>query len=444
MTETHVSYASRPETEMPLSARMIVLVAAFLGWMCAGVIMVIIPLCGREATISFLGPGREADVGTWFARYICAFLLGAAAGGLLFGWLGDRIGRARAMGLSILCYSIVTGVTYFVQSPTQLMILRFIACMGVGGMWPNGISLASEAWSGVSRPLLAGLIGTSANLGFVLLARIASYKAITPDDWRWVMIAGSIPAFLGMVILFVVPESRRWLAARQLSPSPRVATRGTATRGNEAVANVSPVREVFRPPLLSRTVIGICLGTIPLLGNWGGGNWLVPWAGKVGESPQVNDAFLKGRTQTARSAGGAIGALLGGWIASLMGRRKAYFLFSITSLAATAHVFHSLTPLDASFLFWVFVVGFVGTIYFGWLPLYLPELFPTRVRATGSGVSFNFGRLATAAGVLGVGTLMQWYDGDYARVGQITSLTFALGMIVICFAPDTSKKQLED
>jgi MFS family permease len=180
------------------------------------------------------------------------------------------------------------------------------------------------------------------------------------------------------------------------------------------------------------------------LGNWGGGNWLVPWAGKVGESPQVNDAFLKGRTQTARSAGGAIGALLGGWIASLMGRRKAYFLFSITSLAATAHVFHSLTPLDASFLFWVFVVGFVGTIYFGWLPLYLPELFPTRVRATGSGVSFNFGRLATAAGVLGVGTLMQWYDGDYARVGQITSLTFALGMIVICFAPDTSKKQLED
>jgi hypothetical protein len=103
-----------------------------------------------------------------------------------------------------------------------------------------------------------------------------------------------------------------------------------------------------------------------------------------------------------------------------------------------------LSPLDEGFLAWVFVQGFFGTIYLGWLPLYLPELFPTRVRAIGTGVAFNWGRILTAAGVLLGGQLMLTFDGDYARVGQVTCLVYALGMIVICFAPDTTGKRLEE
>jgi MFS family permease len=145
-----------------------------------------------------------------------------------------------------------------------------------------------------------------------------------------------------------------------------------------------------------------------------------------------------------RSGGGAAGSLLGGWFASVCGRRTAYFLMSVISLAASSYIFHWLSPLDHTFLAWVFIQGFFGTIYFGWLPLYLPELFPTRVRATGTGVTFNWGRILTAVGVLLGGQLMLTFDGDYARVGQITSLVYALGMVVICFAPDTTGKRLED
>jgi SHS family sialic acid transporter-like MFS transporter len=345
---------------------------------------------------------------------------------LLFGWLGDRIGRAKAMGLSILCYSILTGLTYFVQTPTQLVVLRFFACLGVGGMWPNGVSLASEAWSNVSRPLLAGLIGTSANLGFMLLAWVGMYYPITPDSWRWTFLVGAVPAILGIFVLAFVPESPRWLAN---------------AHSTKKESSASSITEIFQAPQLKYTLLGITLGMIPLLGNWGGANWLVPWAGKVGGDA---DPYLKATTQWTRSGGAALGALLGGWLASRFGRRTTYFFVSLASLLSSIYIFWYLTPNHPAFLTYTFVIGFFGTIYFGWLPLYLPELFATRVRATGTGVTFNFGRIIAAFAVLGAGQLMITFNGDYARVGQATCLIYVLGMIVICFAPDTSKAQLQD
>lgn len=419
--------------ELTRAGRYMVLITAFLGWMFAGSVMVMIPLAGRPATIS-MGITDEKLVGQLFSWYICAFLLGAAAGGLLFGWLGDRIGRAKAMGLSILWYSVFTSLAFWVQTPWQLIGIRFVACLGVGGMWPNGVALTSEAWSNVSRPLMAGLIGTSANVGFMLLALVAMYIPIKPDAWRWVFALGAVPIPLGLAVFAFVPESPRWLARTQTTTSapPR-----------------SPVMEVFRPPLLSVTLLGICLGMIPLLGNWGGANWLIPWTDQVGAAAAKAaggeaDPFLKSWTQWTRSGGAALGSLLGGWLASLFGRRTTYFVISLFSLATSAYLFRYITPLDEGFLTWVFLLGFFGTVYFGWLPLYLPELFPTRVRATGTGVTFNFGRVIAAFGVVGAGSLMLYFDGDYSKVGQTTSLIYLLGMVVICFAPDTSTRQLQD
>jgi MFS family permease len=199
--------------------------------------------------------------------------------------------------------------------------------------------------------------------------------------------------------------------------------------------------EVFRPPLLGLTLIGIVLGAIPLMGNWGASNWLVPWAHQLQERSGADD--LSAWTQWMKSGGGAVGSVLGGWLASLCGRRTAYFMVSLLSLGSSSYIFHCLSPLDDSFQAWVFIQGFLGNIYFGWLPLYLPELFPTRVRATGAGVTFNWGRVAAAAGVLGGGELIKAFHGDYARVGQATCLVYALGMIAICFAPDTTNQRLD-
>ena len=390
------------------------LVVATLGWLFAGMLMSIGPLASRSATLDLLGPGGEGELGKWFAWYNCAFLLGAAAGGLIFGWLGDRCGRSKALGWSILCYSTLTGASAFARAPEQLLVLRFLSCLGVGGVWPNGVALVSEAWPGASRPKIAGLIG-AANIGQVLLGLAACQVAITPTSWRWVMGPGAAPVLLGLYSLAWAPESPRWLLARQ-----------------EAQTTTPPRAEVFRPPLLWVTILGVILGTIPVFGGWGSGNWLTAWADKVGGS---SDPHLKAWAVVERSFGGTIGGLLGGWLASRLGRRFSYFLISAGALALSAYIFRALTPFDTSFGSWVFVLGVVSGLYFGWLPLCLPDLFPTRVRSTGAGVTFNFGRIAAAAGVLGAGDLIQRFDGDYGRVGAITSLIYAVGLLAIWLAP---------
>jgi sugar phosphate permease len=368
----------------------------------------------------------KALVARWFAWYQCAFLFGAAAGGLLFGRLGDRFGRARAMGLSILTYSAMAGTSYVAQSPVQLWVLWFMAGTGVGGMWPNGVALVAEAWSGLSKSMVAGLMGTSANIGIFLMATVADKIPITPTDWRWVMIVGGSPFVLGLVALLAVPESPRWLAARQVPASGQ--------------AGHTSAREILEPPLLGAVLVGILLATVPMIGGWGSANWMVPWAEDAGAASVPPNPHLKANVQQARSLTGIVGSLLGGWIGSAFGRRGAYFLVSLAALCIAQYSFWFLVPTDSDFLWWVAALGFFSGVYFGWLPLFLPELFPTRVRSTGAGVSFNFGRILTAATIFATGALTKLFDGDFARIGRVTSLIFALGMLAACLAPDTQKR----
>lgn len=451
----------------PLSTRgrLLVLAAAFLGWLCAGLLMSITSVAMQPAATDLLGragqldrsrfqqlarqasgkPGARAElppqdarelqaarslVQQWFAWLQCAFLFGAAAGGLLFGALGDRLGRVKGMAASILTYSLVGGAAAFAQQPWQLLGLWFLACMGVGGMWPNGVALVAEAWSSLSRPAAAGLIGTSANIGIFFMSTVTAQHAVTPDDWRWVMGVAAAPCVLGVLTLAAVPESPRWLASRR--------------RATGEPAPASATSEVFRPPLLAITLVGIALATVPLIGAWGSANWMIPWAGEAGESAIPPNPFLKAQVAQARSLTGIVGSLLGGWIAGAVGRHRAYFVTSLFCLGVAQYTFWFLTPTDTPFLAWAAALGFFSGIYFGWLPLFLPELFPTRVRSTGAGVSFNFGRILTAVTVFATGLLTALFHGDYAQIGRITSAVYLLGMVVICFAPRDRDPQLKE
>ncbi len=439
----------------PLSrnGRYLVLSAAFLGWLFSGVQMSLMNLASRSATEDFIRANQlpliphsgesqteptladEAAVKRtlsresprWFSYYNSAFLLGAALGGLTFGWLGDRAGRVRSMGISILWYSFFAGLGYVTRSPEQLLCLRFASAMGVGGMWPTGVALAAEAWDDVSRPMLSGLIGTAANVGIVLMGIVGYVTPITMSSWRWIMLVAAAPVILGVFVLVFVPESPTWLAAREkrrsTGDSPRI------------------LRDLFRPPLLKLTLLGIALGAIPLLGGWGVTAWLIPWSDQV---LGAIDPKAKAFTSIMRAGGGSIGSLIGGWVANLCGRRLTYFLISLLTVITSEIIYFNLTPDDALFSTMVFVVGFISTVFFGWLPLYLPEMFPTHTRASGSGISFNFGRILTAVGVLGTGALTAWFGEDYAAAGRVTSLIYAFGMLVILFAPDTSKRNLKD
>lgn len=442
--------------EMSAGARRLILLAAFLGWMFSGVQMAVMTASSRSATTEFARSGQltnnsnfqwsrlltatsaltspltTADEKTilkraappWVAAYNAAFLLGAAAGGLIFGSLGDTIGRVKAMSLSILCYSLFAGAGYFVQTPEQLLVFRVLSGLGVGGMWPTGVSLASEAWADVSRPFLAGLLGASANVGIVLFNVVAYYVPVTAESWRWTLLLCTLPAIVGVWSWLFVPESKSWLIARS---QPRNEQQNLSTW------------DVFRPPLLRLTIVGIMVGTIPLFGGWGATQWLILWSEQVLHL----DPSAKALTAIMRSTGGTLGSLIGGWLANLCGRRLTYFVICLLSLGLGEFIYLYLHPEHAFYSTAVFVLGFVTTIFFGWLPLYLPELFPTHARALGSGVSFNFGRILTAAGVLATGWITTALDGQFGRAGSITMLIYAVGMVFILFAPDTTKRNSE-
>ncbi len=330
------------------------------------------------------------------------------------------------MGLAILTYSAMAGAASLACRPEDLLVCWFLACMGVGGMWPNGVALVSEAWSSLSRTASAGIIGSAANIGIFLMSSLMTWIQTDSEHWRWAMLVAMLPIVLAVISFLLVPESPLWLAQRERSAVEKKPAVGT--------------REIFQPPLLGITLIGIALATIPIVGGWGSADWMVQWADRAGSSHPA----LKAQVNQARAMTGIIGSLLGGWIASMVGRRQTYFLTSLACLGIAQYTFWFVVPTNPYFLWWVSGLGLFSGIYFGWLPFCLPELFPTRARSAGAGVSFNFGRILTAITVFATGALMAYFKGDYAQIGRVTSLIFAFGLMLIWFVPDTSRKRLEE
>lgn len=358
----------------------------------------------------------------WYAWLQCAFLFGAAAGGFIFGKLGDSIGRTRALGISIIWFSAFTGLTWFARSPEQLFVMRFLACLGIGGTWPNGVALVSEVWSNTARPVLASAIGMAGNIGIFAMSNLSKHFAQEGIPWERGLLVNASPILLGVLIIWLLPESPSWKkgAGRDKSDRP----------------------SVFRKPYLGVTLIGIALATIPLIGGWGSANWMVPWAADEGKA--IGDGTLAPKVVMYRSLASIVGSILAGLIAISIGRRRTYLIASIGAFVAAQMAFWFTTPSDQMFFVWVAVIGLFNGIFFGWLPFFLPELFPTKVRATGTGVSFNYGRILTALTIFGTGYVSGIFGGDYAVIGRVTSFVFLLGIAAIYFAPDTSKRNMAE
>lgn len=401
------------------------LTAAFLGWMFDGMEMGIFPLVARpglQQMQALHGIVDEGFVQRWMGIVTALFLIGAALGGLLFGWLGDRVGRVKAMTWSILFYSGFTGLCYFATEPWHLGALRFVAALGMGGEWALGVALVMECWPEGKRPLMAGLIGASANLGYCFIAVIGIAVPITQESWRWVMVVGAAPALLTFFIRLFVPESEKWKAARQADAR-------------------SPVLEIFSPALLKNTLLAIAFSSVALIVTWGIVQWIPLWADQMsgGKQPAV-----KAWSQFYQSLGAAIGCVVAALLGGALGRRLTYFLLCMTSLIVMQVLFRMFDEVNAGFFAVVFIGGATTASFYGWLPLYLPEIFPTRVRATGQGLSYNSGRILAALGAWQMPALMAFFDKSYPRAGETIVLVYVLGMALIWLAPETKNKPLPE
>ena len=202
-----------------------------------------------------------------------------------------------------------------------------------------------------------------------------------------------------------------------------------------------PFQEIVSGGLLSRVLLGLALASVALIGTWGSVQWLPSWADQL-TGGKLQHA--KALTQLLLAAGAVAGCLMGALIGGRLGRRPAYFLLCLCSLAVCGYLFRVIHDYGPVFLLLVFLAGATTAAFYGWLPLYLPELFPTRVRATGQGFCYNFGRVLAALGAVQMGQLMSYYQGSYARAGAAITLIYGLGMVLIWFGPETKGQPLPE
>lgn len=523
--------ASEPRSTAPSTGQWMALLAAILGWLFDGFEMGLFPLVMKPLLQDLLA-GTSAKLEIWEGIMHAGFLVGAATGGVLFGWLGDRIGRVRAMTLSVLTYALFSGACGLGNSVGLVLLFRFLASLGMGGEWSLGVSLVMELWPGKSRAWLAGLIGAASNVGFMLIAAIsivmndfiASIKSglemlpISPSTiewltahsaWRLLMLIGAFPALLTFFIRIFVPESERWLDEKSkgstkhfegkdlfglalgcLGPMAMILAYAFERPAWEQITAVlfalvsaligftHPVRlflkrgggesliSVTPKETLRRMYLGAALSGIALLATWGSVQRGPSFANDVRKAEilaeqnaasvdalseegkaSLNRELAKARawTQIILGIGAVVGTIVGALLAERFGRRFTYCLLCLTSFLSAAWFFLGTGKIGPIFYLATFFAGGTTASFYGWLPLYLPELFPTRVRAIGQGFSFNFGRILAGAGSLYLGYMITTYfGGRYPVPCTILASIYFIGMIVIWFAPETKGQPLPE
>ena len=399
-----------------------VLIAAFLGWLFDGLEQGVFPLVARPALQDLLHVESDKDIGMWMGYITALFLVGAAGGGLLFGWLGDRLGRVTGHDLECAGLFAFHGLQLLGTSSLAVGLVSFPRGPGYGrGMVSGG---------GAGDGVLAGAAPAVAGWRY--------RRRREPRFWVARRVGDGISSQPGFMALGYARGGRTRLAnPLYRAVRPRVAT----LAGISQDQGLEAIQGDLRAALAAEDLAGDRFASIALVGTWGSVQWLPAWADQLTHG-KVHNA--KGITQMLCAAGAIVGCFVGPWIGGRFGRRPAYFMLCLVSLVSCACLFRCVHEYGPLFLLLDMLVGGATAAFYGWLPLYLPELFPTRARATGQGLCYNSGRILAAVGAIQMGRLLQAYEGSYARAGAVITLVYALGLGLIWLAPETKGKPLPE
>ena len=356
-------------------------VAAWLGWLFDGLDMHLYTL----VALAFVGelmqlPPSEPAVAQKAALIQAAFLLGWAVGGIVFGRIGDLLGRSRALVLTILTYAGFTGLSFIAHSWQQLLVFRFLAALGIGGEWAVGASLLAETWPKSWRPWIAAGLQSAMNCGVLLACLAGALNAGQPP--RNLFLVGLLPAFLTLWIRKAVPEPLQWELARQTAQSPSLT-------------------DLFSPEVRSTTLRVLLICALSLTAHW----TFMFWQTKhVLSLPEIAALPKEGRDHALVLAltwlmlGSIAGNFLAGALAARLGYRRtiASMLFVYCAVMTVSFAF----PWDWLITQLQFVLLGVCSGLFGLFTMCLPPLFPVLLRTTGSGLCYNLGRVIAAAGTV--------------------------------------------
>jgi MFS family permease len=406
----------------------LVLVVAWLGWVFDSMDSTIYALVMAPALKEILGPRATAETIGWYGGLIFSiFIIGWSLGGIVFGIAADYLGRARTLVITILIYAVFTAMAGFSHTWWELALYRFLTALGIGGEWAAGATLVAEVWPESLRVKGAGLLQSAWGAGYFLAALL--YLGLSDMSWRVMFFVGIAPALVAVLARLKVREPERWVEVR---------------RGSRWVEQrSSKLAVLFAPATRRDTLVGTALAFVAVFGLWGATNWTPTLVRELLESRDLDTASVARLVSYATmslNAGAILGYLAFAPLAEWLGRRGAFLVMLAGSAAALPATF--LFPTSyATALLLLPVLGFFSNGIFSGFPIYLPELYPTSIRATGAGFCFNAGRVLAAAGPFMTGTLVA-HLGSFALAASSMAVIYLLGIVILSRARETKSQAL--
>jgi MFS family permease len=437
-----------------------VLTVAALGWLFDCLDQQLFNLARKPAMETLLATADAAAdpkaVDFYGGLSTCIFLAGWATGGLIFGVIGDRLGRAKTMMITILIYSLCTGLSAISQGFWDFAFYRFITGLGVGGEFAVGVALVAEVMPERARPYALGLLQALSAVGnfgaAVIGIGLGQMQLLTEtgklagwEPWRWKFVIGALPALLALVIRAGLEEPEKWREMKK-----QAAATGTALGGYAALFS--------DPRWRKNAVVGMLLACAGVIGLWGIGFFAIDLQRsvlkKTFEAQGLTGRELAGRltiwsgvASMMIQVGAFAGMMLAARICQRLGRRPFFAIFFTAAMLSTAMVFRYLD--DISDFWWMLpIMGFFQLSLFAGYAIYFPELFPTRLRSTGTSFCYNVGRFVAASGpfLLGQlsGSVFAGSPEPMRPAGLLMCLVFLLGLAVLPFAPETKGRPLPE
>jgi MFS family permease len=426
-----------------------VVAVASMGWLFDTMAQQFFVLGRATAMRDLLGPGATAaDIAAQGAYATAIFMVGWALGGVVFGSLGDRIGRSRTMVFTILFFCVFTGLSVFAANVWQFNVFRFLCGLGVGGQFGIGVTLVAENTTARARPYALGLVQACSTVGnmmaggtAILLGQMEQAGAIS-GAWRYMFLVGALPAPLALLVFRKLKEPEQWLKAR--AEKKKMGSFGDLLAGD--------------PRWRRNAIGGMFLALAGVVGLWGIGFFSYDL-----ERPPLEAAFRArgyvgaalagqvtkwvGITSMLQNFGAFFGIHAFTWLTHRIGRKRSFAISFMAAMGMTAFTFWNLKTF--SDIFWMVpLMGFTQLALFGGYAIYLPELFPTRLRSTGTSFCYNVGRLVAAAGPLTLGMLTSRvfvHQAEPMRYAGVTMcLVFLLGLAALPFLPETKDQPLPE
>lgn len=414
----------------------LVLFVAWLGWVFDAMDATIYAIVLHPALQELLHTGAANGevtaerIGSYGGLVFSMFLIGWAIGGIGFGIAADYFGRTKTLIVTILMYAIFTGLAAFAQEWWHLAIARFLTALGVGGEWAAGAAIVAETWPEHKRARAAGILQSAWAFGFFLAA--GCNLLLKDSEWRVLFLVGILPAFVALLVRRWVKEPERWVQARELER-------------RSARATLPHLRELFEPSLRRDTLVGATLAFVAVFGVWGATNWAPTLIRALPDLQGQDPAVLSENVSyaiMAMNAGALLGYLGFGPLADRFGRLPVFGLMCLGSLILLPATF--LAPHSyAEVLVLLPMLGFFNNGIFSGFPIYLPELYPTRLRATGAGFCFNAGRVLASAAPLLTGWLVTVFGSFNSAAGAI-ALIYLLGLAILPLATETNGRPLPE